>query len=116
MVMCGAGGDGQRLRFYFFFSSVQLKPFTTAQKAIIKKSVKIVDKKLKGKTERMDFGKNCALLSVLLPMDVSAEMYFQEMYKTTNSKKEILCYHYYCNNVQKPTSEDAQTYLMSIAD
>ena len=114
MLVCG--GNGQRLRYYFIFSSLKSKPITTTQKAIIKKSVKIVDKKLKGKTERINFEKNYALLPVLLPMDVSVEIHFQEMYKSVNGKKEVLRYHYYCNNVQKPTSEDAQTYLMSIGD
>lgn len=114
MVMSGAGGDGQRLRYYFIFSSEKFRTFTVAQKNLIKESAKFVDKHLGGKTEKIGFSKSSVLLSVLLPMDVSAEMYFQEMYKAANGKKEILRYHYYCNNVQKPTPKDIQEYLKSL--
>ncbi len=114
MIMSGAGGDGQRLRYYFIFSAVKSKPLTATQKVVIKKSVKDTDKKLKGKTERMNFGTNYVLLSVLLPMNVSAEMYFQEMHKAVNNKREILRYHYYCNNVQKPTPEGIGEYLKEL--
>lgn len=114
MVMSGVGGDGHRLRYYFIFSSVKSKPFTVAQKGIIKKSVKVIDKKLKGKTERIDFGTNYVISSVLLLMDVAAEEYFQEIYKAVNSKKEILRYNYYCNNVQKPTLNDIEGYLKNL--
>ncbi len=111
MIMSGAGGDGQRLRYYFIFSAEKSRTLTTAQKTLVKKSAKLVDKELAGKTERMEFGKTHILLTVLLPMDVSAEMYFQDMYKAVNNIKEVLRYHYYCNNVQKPTPEDIQEYL-----
>ncbi|HWW42900.1 reverse transcriptase/maturase family protein [Pedobacter sp.] len=51
MVMSGAGGDGQRLRYYFIFSSAKSQRLTAAQKMVIKKSSKVTDKNLKGKTE-----------------------------------------------------------------
>jgi hypothetical protein len=114
MIINGAGGDGQRLRYYFIFSSIKFKLFTVAQKAVIKKLTKAVDKKLKGKTEHLDFGKNYILLSVLLPMDIAAEEYFQEIYKAVNSKKKILRNHYYSNNVQRPTLKDLEEYLANL--
>jgi len=114
MVMSGAGGDGQRLRYYFIFSSEKSKPLTTAQKLLIKKSTKTVDKKFKGKTEHLNFGKNHFLLSVLLPLDIATEEYFQEIYKAVNSKREVLRYHYYSNNTQRPTSKDIEEYFKGI--
>lgn len=114
MVSSGAGGDGQRLRYYFVFSTVKSKMLTPSQKVEIKKSAKAVDKKLKGKTEHIDFGKNYFISSVLLPMEIAAEEYFQEMYRTINRKKEILRYHYYSNNIQKPTSKDIEEYLKEL--
>ncbi len=114
MVMSGAGGDGQRLRYYFIFTPAKSRNFSAIQKILIKKSTQLSDKKLDGKTEKMEFGKSYVLLSVLLSMDVSAEIYFQEIYKAVNDKQKILRYHYYCNNVQKPTPKDIQEYLKSL--
>ncbi len=114
MVMSGAGGDGQRLRYYFILSSKRLNNLSVAQKSLVKESAKLVDNHLGGKTEKTEFGKSYILLSVLLPMDVAAEAYFQEIYNAINSKKEILRYHYYCNNIEKPKLKDIKDYLKDL--
>lgn len=114
IVMSGAGGDCQRLGYYFIFSSEKSRSFTAVQKRIMKESAKLADKHLGGKTEKMWFGKIHVVCSALLPMDIAAEMYFQEIYRAVNKKNKVLRYHYYCNNIQKPISKNIEKYLKSL--
>lgn len=114
MIMSSAGGDGQRSRYYFVFSAENFKTFSLTQKNAIKKLVNVVDKKLNSKTEQINFGINHFLLTVLLPIDFSAEIYFQEMYKICNQKRQFLRYHYFVTNVLKPTMKDIENYLKQL--
>ena len=113
-IVSGAGGDGQRMRFFLVLSSVKSQPFTTEQKNAIKKCAQVADEKLESHTEKVSFGENYVLLSVLIPMEVAPEDYFQNIYKSTNLKKKILRYHYYCTNIGKPTLKKIREYLKDL--
>lgn len=110
-IVSGAGGDGQRIRFFFVLSSVKSQSFTTEQKNAIKRCAQTADKKLGSHTEKISFGENYILLSLLIPMEVAPEEYFQSIYKSTNLRKKILRYHYYCTNTKKPTLKKIEEYL-----
>lgn len=110
-IVSGAGGDGQRMRFFFVLSSVKSQSFTTEQKNAIKQCAQTADEKLESHTEKISFGENYVLLSVLIPMEVAPEEYFQSIYKSTNLQKKILRYHYYCTNLAKPTPKEIKEYL-----
>jgi hypothetical protein len=113
-VVSGAGSDGQRLRFFLILSSEKSQSFTAEQKNLIKECAQTADEKLESRTEKISFGKDYILLSVMLPMEIALEEYFQSVYKSVNLRKKILRYHHYCTNVEKPTLKTIKEYLEGI--
>lgn len=113
-IVSGAGSDGQRLRFFFILSSEKSQSFTAEQKNLIKECAQTADEKLESHTEKISFGKNYVLLSVLIPIEIALEEYFRNIYKSVNLQKKILHYHYYCTNIEKPTLRTIKEYLEGI--
>lgn len=111
-VISGAGSDGKRLRAFFVLSAV--RSFADKQKNVIKQCIRMADKKLESHTENINFGKDYILLSVLISAEVAPEEYFQEIYKSVNIDKNILCHHYYCTNVKKPSFKEINEYLRDL--
>ncbi|WP_373520808.1 hypothetical protein, partial [Aquiflexum sp.] len=70
-IISGLGGQKDKLRFYFLMLPVSDKPFTTAQKNIIKEQVNLVAKDLNCIVETVDPADKFVGLTVLVPMDVA---------------------------------------------
>lgn len=113
-VINGAGGDGTRFRVFFILSTEKSRSFIDKQKNKIKKCIQAVDKKLESHTEKINFGKDFILLSVLISIEIAPEQYFQEIYKSVNIDKDILRYHYYCTNIKKPSLKEIKEYLRDL--
>lgn len=114
-VSCDAGGDGQRLRYFFVFSSLYGKAFTEAQRKKIQKTIRQIDKDVGCTTERITFGTSFFLTSVLWTPDLAVETYFRNVYVICSFPKPFLRYHYFVTNTHRPILKEINRYLQGIS-
>lgn len=109
-ITTGAGGDGQRLRYYFVVSSIK-KVLDVGHKKLILQVFKNIAKKFDLKIEYTDFGLNHFLISVLVPWTVAVGELIEQGIKAINKKQNILRFHYLVVNTHKPNNEEISQYL-----
>ncbi|OGL84499.1 hypothetical protein A3B36_02065 [Candidatus Uhrbacteria bacterium RIFCSPLOWO2_01_FULL_55_36] len=111
LVMTGAGGAGNRFRFYVIVSAEGNKRFSEEQEQRVKAAFKTVGDALESKVESIEFGPFRALISVLIPLDVAPAVFIEKGIRACNKDGNFLQFYYYVTNARKPTKKDITDYL-----
>ena len=114
VVIGGAGGDGNRMRFYFIVTSPKERDFSQREKTTIEGGYAKIEKELDTKIEYIEFSHNYALISVLIPMDIAPEDFVMSGQKQCNKSYALLREHYYASNMKKPDEDVIQEYLETV--
>ncbi len=114
VVIGGAGGDGNRMRFYFIVSSPKERDFSQREKTTIEGGYAKIEKELDTKVEYIEFNHNYALISGLIPMDVAPEDFVMSGLKQCNKSYALLRKHYYASNMKKPDKNVIEEYLEQV--
>lgn len=105
-IISGLGGLKDKLRYYFLMLPASDKPFTTAQKKIIKEEVNIVAKDLNCIVEAVDPADTFVGLTVLVPMDVAVGTFMETGIWKCNEMGDFVFEHYYATNMDIPNLKE----------
>ena len=111
MIMSGAGGDGQRLRYYFVLSTENKQLFNADQRKTVSEALDNVSEKLESKIENLEFQDYSVLVIAMIPIDVAVGTLIEDTINTCNKTQPFIRFHYYVINTNKPSQKDIQTYL-----
>src|SRR3989344_6448882 len=109
-----AGGDGTRLRYYFVMSSADGQNFSAEQKKFVLSAFKQITKEIDAKVENIEFSKNYALITALIPLDFPVGGFVEDVITVSNLDTKILKHHYLVVNTQKQTQEEIEGYLKEL--
>lgn len=113
LIFGGAGGDGLRMRYYIVISSPN-NVFTRDDKDNINTAFRAICENLNSLMEKVQFSENYALMTVLIPLDVTVEDVVIDSIHLINSGKKLLRVHYYCTNTSRPTKKEIHQYLKEL--
>ena len=116
IIMSGAGGEGNRLRFYVIVSMKRNRRFSQEQEQKVRIAYKAVSSQLKSKFEYIEFGNSHALISTLIPMNVAPAEFIEQGIHACNKDGNFLRFHYYVTNIRKPTEREVAHYLEGCVD
>lgn len=105
-IISGLGGLKDKLRYYFLMLPASDKPFTTAQKKIIKEEVNIVAKDLNCIVEAVDPADTFVGLTVLVPMGVAVGTFMETGIWKCNEMGDFVFEHYYATNMDIPNLKE----------
>ena len=115
LLMSGAGGDGEKMRFYFIISTEDIAPLTTKQKQKIKIEFENVADESNSKIEKIEFGKNYALITTLISSEFAPADFVEGGIEYCSELKSFLRFHYYCGNMEKPNQKVIEKYLAELS-
>jgi hypothetical protein len=114
VIATGLGGKGSKLRYSFVICSKSYRPFTEAQKNIIKNKFASVCQGLRSDIELIGFKDNYSKIKVLIPMDIAVARIIEDGISECNEKNEIVHSCYYVTNITEPTKEEIDSFLKGI--
>ena len=101
-VFSGAGGEGEKMRYYFSIRSKNKGSFNDEQIKIIQDKINEVGSEFDLKIESIEFKDDIFLVSALIPMDVAVGSVIEKTVKACNAENKILSSHYFVTNEKKP--------------
>jgi hypothetical protein len=115
-IISGLGGLKDKLRFYFLMLPASDKPFTTAQKKIIKEEVFTVAKDLNCIVEAIDPADTFVGLTVLVPMDVAVATFMETGIRKCNELGDFVFEHYYVTNTGIPDLKEIEDIIKIVRE
>ena len=109
------GSMNNRLRFWLVISAQSGQPFTKKQKQLIARVYKKIAHELDSKIERVEFGKNYALITCLISNEVAPANIIERGLNECNDPLPFLRFHYYAVNTIKQTPEEIEAYVNSLS-
>ena len=79
--------------------------------AFISAKFKNICKQLNSDLENFEPGNNYVLLEALIPIDVAIGELIESGITACDTEKNVIKFHYYVNNIKKPTKKDIKIYL-----
>ena len=107
-IFSGAGGNGDRMRYYFSIRSKNKKPFDDSQKKLIQEKIEKTSSELNSKVEIIEFKDDILLVSALVPMDVALGEVIEKSIKACNAENKILNSYYFATNQKKPDWDEVE--------
>ncbi|WP_373521018.1 hypothetical protein [Aquiflexum sp.] len=115
-IISGLGGLKDKMRFYFLMLPVSDKPFTIAQKNIIKEEVNLVANDLNCIVETQDPADKFVGLTVLVPMDVAVGTFIETGIKKCNNLGGFVFEHYYVTNTDIPDLKEIEDIIKIVRE
>lgn len=114
MISTGAESKGNKLRYYFVISRFDGKKFSKKESSDISANFKHVCKELDSELENFEPSDNYILMEALVSIDMAVGELIEKGITICNMEKNIIKFHYYVNNIKKPTKKDIQMYLSEL--
>lgn len=105
-IFSGAGGENDKMRYYFSIRSRNKEPFNKEQEELIRNKAGKVAEQEKLEIESIEFNGDALLASVLVSIDVAVGEMIEKIIRTCNLKNKILYSRYFVTNEKKPTWEE----------
>ncbi|MCL1938540.1 MAG: hypothetical protein FWF52_09130 [Candidatus Azobacteroides sp.] len=105
-ISTGLGGKGNKLRFYAFFKSAELKPFSKYQRDLIEKEIPLVVEKYQGELEDISIKSNYFSLVFLISLHIDLKEMLKEAISECNEYGDFINTHFVITNVKIFDQED----------
>jgi len=105
-ISTGLGGRGNKLRFYAFFKSVGLVPFSRYQQNLIEKEIPLVIRKYEGELENITIQNNYFSLLFLVSLQIDLKEMLKEAISVCNEYGNFINTHFIITNVKIFDQED----------
>jgi hypothetical protein len=105
-ISTGLGGRGNKLRFYAFFKSVGLMPFSKYQRNLIEKEIPLVVRKYEGELEEITIKNNYFSLLFLVSLQIDLKEMLKEAICECNEYGNFIDTHFVITNVKIFDQED----------
>jgi hypothetical protein len=90
IVSTGLGGKDNKLRYYFIVSSKKSLTFSETDRNILNAVFEAISQKHNSEIEEINFETNCAMIKILVPLDVAVGDIIEEGINQCNETKELL--------------------------
>jgi hypothetical protein len=110
-ISTGLGGKGSKLRFYAFFKSTDLKPFSDYQRDLIEKEIPFYIQKFHGKLEEIKVESNYFSLLFLIGLQVDIKNMLQGAIAECNEYGNFIGGNFIVTNVKVFGPEEIQKEL-----
>jgi hypothetical protein len=110
-ISTGLGGKGSKLRFYAFFKSEGLKPFSDYQRNLIEKEIPFYVRKYQGEIENMEIEGNYFSLLFLIGLEVDLKNMLRDAVAECNEYGDFISENFVITNVKVFNPDDIQREL-----
>jgi hypothetical protein len=110
-ISTGLGGHERKLRFFSFFKSNELKPFSPYQIQLIKKEIPFHIKKYGGQVEELEVFDNYFTVLYLIDLSVNIKNMMEEALNECNQYGDFISRSFIITNVKKYTEEEIRNEL-----
>ena len=110
-ISTGLGGKANQLRFFAFFKSSNLEPFTTYQRTLIEKEFPFFINKCQGTLEDIKIESNYFTLLFLVTLHVELKKMLEEAVDECNQYGDFINTHFVVTNVKVFNEEDIEKEL-----
>ncbi|GHT04261.1 hypothetical protein FACS189423_06690 [Bacteroidia bacterium] len=110
-ISTGLGGKGSKLRFYAFFKSEGLKPFSDYQRNLIEKEIPFYVRKYQGEIEKIQVESNYFSLLFLIGLQVDLKNMLRDAVAECNEYGDFISDNFVVTNVKVFSPDDIQREL-----
>ena len=110
-ISTGLGGEGSKLRFYAFFKSEGLRPFSDYQRNLIEKEMSFYIRRYHGVVENIQIEENYFTIVFLLELQVDLKTMLLNAIAECNEYGNFIQTSFVVTNVKRFTAEDIEREL-----
>jgi hypothetical protein len=110
-ISTGLGGKGNKLRFYAFFKSADLKPFSNYQRDLISQEIPFIIRRSRGEVEEIVVENNYFYILFLIHLQIDIKEMLKKIISQCNEYGDFISPNFIITNVKKFNREDIQKEL-----